>query len=83
MVGLCAPGAAQGIDAPGVETRWATVHDYKIAFYVAGSAPVPAVILEPGRAGHEALVAAPDVTAALAARAPPMGAPLWPGTQSA
>lgn len=54
LVGLSAPGAAESLDAPRVDTLWATVHGHRMAFYVVGDAAAPAVILEPGGAGHDA-----------------------------
>ena len=54
LVALCAPGPAQGSDAPPVDTLWVTVHGHRIAFYVAGDAAAPVVILEPGGGGHDA-----------------------------
>lgn len=46
------PAAAQAPGVLRVDTLWATVHDHRIAFYVAGDTAAPTVVLEPGGASH-------------------------------
>lgn len=66
LVGCCAPVAAQQTQPPPVDTLWATVHNHRIAFFVAGDTAAPAIVLEPGGSSHTAWGALPSRIAAFA-----------------
>lgn len=66
VVGLCVPAAAQEPATVSVDTLWATVHNHRIAFFVAGDTAATAVILEPGGASHRAWGALPSQIARFA-----------------
>ena len=65
-VGLCVPAAAQQPATVPTDTLWATVHNHRIAFFVAGDTAAPAVILEPGGGSHRTWGAFPSQIARFA-----------------
>ncbi|HEX6942235.1 MAG TPA: alpha/beta hydrolase [Gemmatimonadaceae bacterium] len=66
LVGLCVPAAAQQSATVPADTLWVTVHNHRMAFFVAGDTAAPAVILEPGGASHLAWGALPSQIAQFA-----------------